>query len=225
MNADTHKLDSTICHFGWRLQTRLGSAWILTLSSILIVMLLSPVIFIWGCSSSAENQGREQFKLAQYYFEQKQFERAVPLYQEVLDKQQDDPPTDEALYRLADSLQRLGRWADADRYLSKCFNDFSTSPWGPPARHRFGARIWRLRWGMFEELGQATELVSQLARLDISANWSPLRFNGNLLYAVHSGRYDNYAQAQEAFEQSRTEQRYAEIVAAAARELPGRQDK
>ncbi|KPK76636.1 MAG: hypothetical protein AMJ79_06030 [Phycisphaerae bacterium SM23_30] len=191
---------------------------------LMLVFLLS-IIFTLGCSTPAGNQVQEQLELAQYYFGEKQFEKAVPLYQSALDKMPDEPPQDEVLYYLADSLQRLGRWRLADRYLARCFDDFPDSKWAPQARRRFGGRTWRLQWAVYEKLDQAIEMVAQLAKSGQSSDWSPLRSNGNLLYVVRSGRYDNYAQAQDALEQTRNEPRPAAIVIASLMELPRRQDK
>lgn len=106
------------------------------------------------------------------------------------------PPADHILYRLATAQQMLGQWSQADRYFSRCFNTFPASNWTANARHRFGARTWRIQLGSFDNLRRAQARIDQLRRDGWRADWAPLLNNSNIRYVVHTGHFATYAQAQ-----------------------------
>ncbi|MCP4707009.1 MAG: hypothetical protein GY869_00155, partial [Planctomycetes bacterium] len=102
----------------------------------------------------------------------------------------------EALYHLGVSLQGLGRWSEADRYLSECFYNFSESVAAKAARERFGARIWRLEWGLFVDWDRVNQRITELEDEGFEVERQPVRVSGELRYAVRSGGYETQAEAQ-----------------------------
>ena len=67
-----------------------------------------------------------QAGLGHIYFENQSDhpERAIEHYRQALRKLPNEPPKDVVLYRLAVSLQKQGRFSQADLYLSRCYDDF-----------------------------------------------------------------------------------------------------
>lgn len=157
-----------------------------------------------------------QVILGHIYFENQpdEPEKAIKHYQPALRKLPNEPPRDAVLCRLAVSLQKLGRFSEADLYLSRCYNDFGNSLFAPYARDYFGARAWRLQYEAFSDLNRAQQLAAQLKQRGLQADWSPRRVEGKLLYAVRSGRYDTHRQAQQALLQVRGEYPQVTIVPA-----------
>jgi len=148
-----------------------------------------------SCKTVPDSFYQEQLDLAAYYFGQNEWEKAVPLYEVYLEQSPDQGLREEALFHLAVSLQGLGRWSEADRYLSECFYNFSQTETAIEARGRFGARIWRLEWGLYADWDEANQRIAELVDEGIEVERQPVRVNGDLLYAVRSGGYDTQAEA------------------------------
>ncbi|HEX9933670.1 MAG TPA: SPOR domain-containing protein, partial [bacterium] len=64
------------------------------------------------------------------------------------------------------------------------------------ARGRFGARIWRLEWGLYADWDEANKKVEELIEEGYAVKRQAVRDGGDLLYAVRSGGYDTRAEAQ-----------------------------
>ena len=160
--------------------------------------------------------GLAHVALGHIYFEKhpdKQ-DKAIEQYTAALGKLGEVKPKDVVLYRLGVAQQKLGQWSEADLHLSRCLDGFAESKYASYARGRFGSRRWRLQYGAFGNLGGAKRMVRELGRSGVEAEWLPRRKDGRLLYAVQSGEYNTYAEAEAAWELIRGQQGQAEIVAA-----------
>ena len=153
--------------------------------------------------------------LGHIYFENRphQLEKAVEFYRAAIKDLPNAPPKDAALYRLGVSLQKMGRWQDADLYLSRCIDKFPNSTFTKYARYKFGARTWSIQFGAFADLTRARKLVTKLKASGWPASWQTRRKNSSLLYIVRSGRYLNFNQANNMLPNARAIQSDAEIVA------------
>jgi len=155
--------------------------------------------------------------LGHLYFESRpdEQERAVEHYEAALSQIDADEETQAVvLYRQGVALQRLGRWEEADRYLSQTFDRFGESTYGGYAREHFGSRAWRLQFGAFAVRERAVKLVEQLKRDGTQADWAPRRREGGVLYTVQAGRYGTYRQARQALAAVHGAYRQTQIVAA-----------
>ena len=148
-----------------------------------------------SCKTAPDGFYREQLDFGDYYYGQGKWAKAVPFYEAYLEQAPDQGLREEALYHLAVSLQGLGRWSEADRYLSECFYSISQSETALEARARFGARIWRLEWGVYAEWDEANQRIAELRAEGIEVERQAVRANRDLLYAVRSGGYDTQAEA------------------------------
>ena len=127
---------------------------------------------------------------------ERDYREAIILYKEALTELPDTKPKDAVLYRLGAALQNVGLWAQADLYLSRCLNDFADSEMAGPARRRFGARTFRLQVGAFADLNNAVRNIAELRQAGWKADWTAVRQDGAVMYAVRVGQYETYAVAQ-----------------------------
>jgi len=152
--------------------------------------------------------------LGHIYFEEQppDYQQAVEQYLAALPDLEDKPPEDTVLYHLGVSLQRLGRWKEADLYLSQCFNKFPESSFADYAKDYFGAGTFRLQLGVFDDLKNAQAQIQQALDLGWPADWTAQEKNGKLLYMVRTGQYDTYDLAREALAELQQFQGQAIIV-------------
>lgn len=130
------------------------------------------------------------------------YQNAIGHYQNAIKKLPDNlPPKDAALYRLGASLQAIGKWTEADGYLAKCFNSFENSEFTAPAKQRFGARAFQLQVGAFANRQNALKTAAELSGLGWKAGSSIKKDGQELLYIVHTGKYNTIAKAQVALKQ------------------------
>ena len=104
-------------------------------------------------------------------------------------------PKDAVLYRLGVTLQRLGHWSEADKYLQQCADDFGTSLFAAQAKRRVGAKVFQLQAGAFSDMNRARQQIAQLQQKGWRFNSIAQTINGKTLYMVRSGRYVNYQMA------------------------------
>lgn len=125
---------------------------------------------------------------------------AMEHYLAALKNMTDKPPKDAVLYRLAVTLQRSGQWKKADAYLSRCFSQFEQSSFAQYARGRFGSSAFQLQIAAFDHLDRATEMVNQLKQAGWVGHWDVIQPKGKLLYAVRTGRFNTYADAEKVWQ-------------------------
>ena len=158
--------------------------------------------------------------LGHTYFEKNSgsdYRKSIQHYSDALREMADGPPKDAALFRLGVSLQSVGQWSEADGHLSKCMNGFPDSSFTPGARRRFGARTFRLQVEAFADLNRALARQGALRRSGWAADWTSIKRDGRVLYAVRSGQYDTFEQAKLGLRKLKATEPGAIIVAA---ELP-----
>ena len=179
-------------------------------------LFLAAVVFVsLSCKTVPDSFYQEQLGFAEYYFGQNEWEKAVPLYKVYLEQAPDQGLREETLFHLAVSLQGLGRWSEADRYLSECFYNFSQTETAIEARERFGSRIWRLEWGLYADWDEANQRIAELVDEGIEVERQAVRVNGDLLYAVRSGGYNTQAEAHAVVNDMRPRRDKPSIVAVA----------
>ena len=108
---------------------------------------------------------------------------------------EDQPPTDRAMYYLGASLQRQSRWAEADVYFNRLIWTFPASPQTPEAKRRVHGRHWTIQVGAFTDLANAELLVASLKADGHPAFLWPQHMDGRLHYFVRIGRWRSYQRA------------------------------
>ncbi len=129
-------------------------------------------------------------------FESSDHDTARMHYEFALKNLPNTEPKDAVLYRLGVSLQRLGRWSQADPYFEQCAREFSQSPYASSARQHLGSRRFQLQAGAWSTTAGALKQQKKLQRSGFSADMTPLLQNGKSLYAVRCGAFTSYEQAQ-----------------------------
>jgi len=107
------------------------------------------------------------------------------------------PPTDHALYRLGASLQRQGRWSEANVVFDQLIGDFWDSALADRARRRIRARGWTVQAGAFRTRNRAEVLAADLRGGTFEPFIVPESVNGELFYLVRVGRFRTYEAAGE----------------------------
>jgi tetratricopeptide (TPR) repeat protein len=167
-------------------------------------------------SRDPEIQALAHVALGHMYFEKVPQELAATIehYKSALKGLKNEPPKDVVLYRLAVTLQRQGDWAEADLFLSRCFDTFKNSSFAPYARQQFGARMYRLQVAAFSNMRFAQNKIKELQGDGWIADWTAYQKDGTLFYQVRVGQYADYAQAQKAYQELRKIEPKTEIVTA-----------
>jgi TolA-binding protein len=123
---------------------------------------------------------------------------AANLYSQALDHQVKDLQTDAILYRLAVSLQRLGRWDEADRRLAKLLSDYDDSPFAAAARRRFQATHFAIQAGAFASRSNADTQAAKIRTEGYPVTVTVSEGGGKVLHVVTVGRFRTYAEASSA---------------------------
>ncbi len=105
------------------------------------------------------------------------------------------PPADKALYRLGCTLQRQGKWVQADERLGKVTFWFRGSELARRAKRRISARAWTVRAGTFTQRRFAEAAVRELRKAKLSPQLQVEVREGKLVYLVEIGRFQEYALA------------------------------
>ena len=105
------------------------------------------------------------------------------------------PPTDHALYRLGASLQRQGRWSEANVVFDQLIGDFWDSALADRARRRIRATGWTVQAGAFRTRNRADALAADLRGGQFEPFVVPESVNGELFYLVRVGRFRTHEAA------------------------------
>ena len=98
-----------------------------------------------------------------------------------------------ALYRLALSRQRLGRWTDADKTFAAVQSEFPGTEIAKRSREHQGARAFHVQVASFQSVANADKLVAQLRSRGVAAQRVPKP--ERKLHAVMAGPAGTYAEA------------------------------
>ncbi len=136
--------------------------------------------------------------LANMEYEDGHDQQAVPLYRTVLEHPVPGLPTDKILYRLGVSLQRLGRWNEADETFARLLKDHSDSPLAAEARIRTQADSFTLQAGAFTDRAKAATLAARLRQDGYPVVLAVVAAGGKTFHVVNVGHYHTAAEAQAA---------------------------
>jgi len=140
--------------------------------------------------------------LANLAYEEGNDATAAYLYRQAVEHGDKHLPMDAMLYRLAVSLQRLGRWAEADDVLARLLSEHRDSSLIAYARTRFRARGFTVQAGAFADRTNAESLAAKLRRDGFQVRLPPPS-GDKMLHAVCVGRFQTYAEAAHAAESLR----------------------
>lgn len=110
-------------------------------------------------------------------------------------------PADEVRYRLGQTLQRLGRWQDADLQFDKLIYQFGEDEWAKRAGRYIRASAWTIQVAAMRDRRAADSLAGKLgAELNAKARPGeqirlyvvPVQAEGGHLFAVQVGRFPTY---------------------------------
>lgn len=130
------------------------------------------------------------------YYEQGNDAKAVEAYAEVLKGPQEGVPMDMLLLRLGVSLQRMGRWAAADRYLGLVIERYPATLAAAEARRRYKADSFAVQMGAYSTLSAAQQEAERLRAAGYVPRFGTASRNGQTLHTVQVGKARTYAEAQ-----------------------------
>ncbi len=104
-------------------------------------------------------------------------------------------PSDKAHYRLGCTLQRLGRWGEADVAFGHVMYLFGGSELARLASDRHGGRAWTVRAGTYERREFAKAEAARLRQRGVPAQIDTAVRRDRLYYRIQAGRYESFDQA------------------------------
>ncbi len=124
-------------------------------------------------------------------------EKAVEHYGQALAGLEERPPKDEAYFRYAVALQRVGRWDEARINLARVVDGYPTSEFASRAKRRLAwtSRFFSIQCGLYSQIKNADRQVQQLQSVGLAARRSMLILNGEPRYVVYVGSYPTYNEA------------------------------
>ena len=145
------------------------------------------------------------------HYEEGNDARAIEWYAQAVAEPVPQLPLDMLALRVAVSLQRLGRWPSADKYLQYILDNFPASPAAAEARRRIHAVSFTVQTGAYATPAAAQQEVSRLLAAGFQPRIVPVNGGGQRLSAVQVGRARTYAEAQ-ALAQRLTSAGFATLV-------------
>lgn len=106
------------------------------------------------------------------------------------------PPADEVRYRLGQTLQRLGRWQDADLHFSRVMYLFGDSESARRAGRLFHSTAWTVQMAAMKDKRAADALAQQYRTANqLETVVRPVPSDAGPLLAVQAGRFPTYDMA------------------------------
>jgi len=105
------------------------------------------------------------------------------------------PPADHACYRLGQSLQRQGKWEQADLQFSRVLHFAPGSELAKRAAKLIHCRAWTVRAGSFAGRGNAESSAAELRKEKLPVEIKVDMSNGAAQYLLNVGRYSSCEQA------------------------------
>ncbi len=134
--------------------------------------------------------------LGNLYFEGGHDREAVRAYAEALKAPPPETPLERVLLRLAISLQRLGKWTQADRYLAWVIENHASTGAATEARRRYRAAAFAVQTGAYASSAGARREALRLRQAGFRPRIAARRTGaGRPLHAVHVGQVGTYAEA------------------------------
>lgn len=149
-------------------------------------------------TSRPDLRARANLALGDLAYEVADMASAEQMYRLAVDDlDRSKPPTDHALYRLGASLQRQGRWTEANVVFDQLIGDFWDSALADRARRRIRASGWTVQAGAFRTRDRADALAADLRGGPVEPFIVPESVGGELYYLVRVGRFRTYETAGE----------------------------
>jgi tetratricopeptide (TPR) repeat protein len=135
-------------------------------------------------------------KLGDMAYRSGDLEEAEKRYRAALDAgEPEEPPADEAMYRLGCVLQHDGRWGDADAEFDRLMHFFPRSPLSRLAKLRVRARRWSVQAAALRTVTAAAASQRRLHRAGLSSRVDLELRNGRMMRLVRVGSYQSQAEA------------------------------
>ncbi len=112
--------------------------------------------------------------------------------QVVAEGPKNQPPTDEAMYRLGHIMQCQGKWRQADEYFDKLMHNFPGSAPAKLAANRVRAVRWSIQVGAYRDDRSGRQLEASLRRDGFAPREDRELRNGQLLRLIRVGSYATY---------------------------------
>jgi tetratricopeptide (TPR) repeat protein len=109
-------------------------------------------------------------------------------------------PSDYAHYRLGVTLQRMGRFGEADPHLDRVIFYFGDGGYAAEAARRTHATAWTLREGLYDDRAAAEMRREQLTAAGVDGVEVLAVLEDELKFAVQAGRFGTWQEAAAALE-------------------------
>lgn len=130
-------------------------------------------------------------------FDSADMSTARAMYSQALRYMKDgQPPIDFVRYRLAQALQRLGQWEDADFQFNRLRHTFPDGELSKRASRQVHCRAWTVQAAAFKERRAADYLAARLKNDALDAQVVPVTMESEALFAVQVGRFGTHDQAE-----------------------------
>ena len=130
------------------------------------------------------------------YYEQGGDAQAVQVYAEALRNPPKELPIDTVALRMAVSLQRLGKWELADKYLAYLLDRYPDSPAAAEAGRRLHADSFTVQVGAYVSMLTAGNEVNRLRAAGFQARLGKAMRGGQTLNTIQVGRVSTHAEAE-----------------------------
>jgi tetratricopeptide (TPR) repeat protein len=130
------------------------------------------------------------------YYEEGNDAAAVRAFDKALRGPQDELPLEATLLRLGTSLQRLGQWPMADKYLGLLLDRYPKSQAAAEARRRYKADGFCIQTGAYRVSTTAQQEAQRLRAAGFTPRLGQTQRDAQVLYTVQTGKAQTYAEAQ-----------------------------
>jgi len=134
--------------------------------------------------------------IGNFYYEEGNDAKALEWYNQALREPVPQLPMDQLSLRAGVSLQRVGRWQDADKYLQHLIDNYPATVQAQEARRRIHATSFAVQTGAYTTADAAQQELSRLRQKGFDARIVPASRPGQTLQAVQVGRARTYVEAQ-----------------------------
>lgn len=130
-------------------------------------------------------------------FEDEKWPAAAAAFASAEARKPDNPPLDFILYRLGQSLERCGRWSDAQAVFRRIVYELPKGNYSDAALRRIETKpdYFAIQCGVFAERRYADKLLAELKSGGLAARIQPEKREGTPHYVVLVGRYASWAEA------------------------------
>jgi tetratricopeptide (TPR) repeat protein len=134
--------------------------------------------------------------IGNFYYEEGNDSKALEWYNLALRDPVPQLPMDQLSLRAGVSLQRVGRWQDADKYFKHLIDNYPATVQAQEARRRINATAFAIQTGAFATAAVAQQELARLRQKGFDARIVPASRPGQTLQAVQVGQARTYRDAQ-----------------------------